>query len=234
MSHRVFLPIALLLTACGSDGATPPDATPPRDAAAEATVDVAPDVAPDAPFDAADALYRYLLGSFDSQLQAAMDPAYFAITVRACRVSVPELGERVMYLEQARLRMAPYRQRVYVVQGEEPTTTRGVSRVFEFLDARPYVGLCDDPTRKTITAADLIERTGCAVHLTWMSDRFEGGTEGQGCESTLMGASYATSEVVLRANGFSSWDRGYNAAGMQVWGATGGPYRFARRSPLEP
>ena len=65
-------------------------------------------------------------------------------------------------------------------------------------------------------------------------DRFEGGTDGQGCESTLMGAAYATSVVVLRANGFSSWDRGFNAVDMQVWGATAGPYLFARRVPIEP
>jgi hypothetical protein len=81
---------------------------------------------------------------------------------------------------------------------------------------------------------DVVERAGCAVHLTRMGDRFEGGTDGQGCESTLMGAAYATSVVVLRANGFSSWDRGFNAADMQVWGATAGPYLFARRVPIEP
>lgn len=52
--------------------------------------------------------------------------------------------------------------------------------------------------------------------------------------STLMRASYATSEVELRANGFTSWDRGFDASGRQVWGATAGPHQFVRRTPVEP
>ena len=70
--------------------------------------------------------------------------------------------------------------------------------------------------------------------LTWLGDRFEGGTVGQGCESTLMGATYASSQVVLRAEGSSSWDRGFDASGRRVWGATAGPCRFERRSTLDP
>jgi hypothetical protein len=52
-------------------------------------------------------------------------------------------------------------------------------------------------------------------------------------DGTAMDLQNATSVVVLRANGFSSWDRGFNAVDMQVWGATAGPYLFARRVPIE-
>ena len=68
------------------------------------------------------------------------------------------------------------------------------------------------------------------MHLRAVDGRFAGGTRGEGCESTLMGARYATSEVELRDDGLDSWDRGFNAQGMQVWGATAGAYRFVRRA----
>jgi CpeT protein len=199
------------------------------DAPVEATVDASD------PLGISRTLYRYLLGRFDSGNQAVADSTYFNITVQTCRVSVPSLGAQVLYIEQARAGMTPYRQRLYVVEAREPSATRAVSRVFEFTGMNStYVGLCNDPTRLTIKASDVVERAGCAVEVTWMTDHFEGGTVERNCESSLMGASYATSEVILRTNGFTSWDRGYNSAGMQVWGAIAGPYRFVRRSMIEP
>ena len=96
------------------------------------------------------------------------------------------------------------------------------------------MGYCDDPARAPLGADDAVERQGCAVFVTRRGDRFEGGTVGPDCASTMSGAAYATSEVVVRADGFASWDRGYNAEAMQVWGAVAGPYEFERRSPIEP
>jgi hypothetical protein len=108
------------------------------------------------------------------------------------------------------------------------------SRVFELRRPERAVGLCARPTQAEYLAEEVIEREGCAVYLTADGDRFAGGTRGAECLSTLMGASYATSEVTLRSDGMDSWDRGYNSAMRQVWGATAGAYRFERRTPLEP
>lgn len=245
MSRLFVLVCAATLAACGTSPSAPPaadaapgdvaDAAPAdasdgavADATPEATVDVPPPTEP-----VENRAFRLLLGRFDSAMQALSDPQYFSIRVQTCRVAAPELGARVLYLEQARTGMAPYRQRLYVLE-RDGADDRAVSRVFELNAPMDYVGLCSDPTRVTFTPDDVIERGGCAVHLTARDDRFEGGTVGMGCESVLNGASYATSEVLLRSNGFSSWDRGYNTAGMQVWGATAGPYIFARRTPVEP
>lgn len=57
---------------------------------------------------------------------------------------------------------------------------------------------------------------------------FVGRTEGNGCASELRGAAYATSEITLTASEMVSWDRGFNSAGKQVWGAPTGGYRFKR------
>lgn len=196
---------------------------PATDAAASADVDD-PEVR-------ADRAFRALIGRFDSQDQAARDPRFLAIQLLTCAVSVPELGPRVMYVEQARADAlnAPYRQRLYVVEPTDDGRVR--SRVFEFHTPTTVVGLCADPEGADVRPKDVVEREGCAVLLRPVGDRFEGGTEGRSCESTLMGARYATSEVVLRDDGLDSWDRGYDAQDRQVWGATAGAYRFVRRTP---
>lgn len=230
------LALSLALMGCGSATpvATSADAAAPTDAS---VADAAADVTP-SPADASDApavddtarVYAALLGRFDSRAQSIRDPQYFAIQLLTCEVSVPDLGPRVMYVEQARMDAldAPYRQRLYVVEAEEGGVS---SRVFEFNNPAMVTGLCANPASADVRPKDLVERAGCAVHLRAVGDHFEGGTRGQECESTLMGASYATSEVILRDDGLESWDRGFNAQGRQVWGATAGAYVFQRRAP---
>ncbi|MEZ4390637.1 MAG: chromophore lyase CpcT/CpeT [Polyangiales bacterium] len=229
-------PLAWSLALLGC-GATPspsssPDAAPAADVS---TVDAATDVpaadVSDAPaVDITARVYAALLGRFDSRAQSIRDPQYFAIQLLTCEISVPDLGPRVMYVEQARMDAldAPYRQRLYVVEAEEGGVS---SRVFEFNNPAMVRGLCADPASADVRPKDLVERAGCAVHLRAVGDHFEGGTRGQECESTLMGASYATSEVILRDDGLESWDRGFNSQGRQVWGATAGAYVFQRRAP---
>ena len=62
--------------------------------------------------------------------------------------------------------------------------------------------------------------------------KFVGSTNGKECESTMNGATYATTEVTLTSKQLLSWDRGYDARDKQVWGATMGPYKFDRKSAL--
>ncbi|MBK8230937.1 MAG: hypothetical protein IT349_04755 [Candidatus Eisenbacteria bacterium] len=59
---------------------------------------------------------------------------------------------------------------------------------------------------------------------------YAGSTIGLDCESDLRGAAYATSEVSITKGGIVSWDRGFDASGVQVWGAERGGYRFLRVS----
>jgi len=209
--------LALPLVACAASEAQPPQQQP------------APDLAPAGP-PAAERVTAWLTGAFDSRAQAAADMRYREISLRICPVELPALGAHTLYVEQAVIGMAPYRQRVYVVD-EGGAPGRAVSRVFEMDRPSAVVGLCDSPAGKTIAAGGgLVERTGCAVYLTASDDgtSFTGGTEGKDCESTLQGATYATSEVTLTATTLRSWDRGFNDAGRQVWGATAGPYEFRR------
>jgi len=187
---------------------------------------------PPAPFDAAGTLAEHLIGSFDSEQQSFDEPQYFAIQLITCAVEAPELGDQVLYVEQAVMDTPsqPYRQRLYVVaagDGEHDATTT----VYALTDPDAAIGLCGDDEVAAFAAADVFLREGCGAYLTYDPDEavFAGGTMGEGCASTLQGAAYATSEITSTVNRLESWDRGFYDDGTQAWGATAGPYRFERR-----
>jgi len=230
------------MVGCGNSSAALPDPeriaetqpTDPADARSAAAT------AEDA---TASRLLAWLEGKFDSSEQAKTDMTYFAITLTTCRVEVPALGSRVLYIEQARLGSAPYRQRLYVIDAVDGTTAR--SRVFEPNTPASLVGLCGASTRPALDAEDFVERDGCSVEMHWTGARFEGHTPdarwtgsafaadptGKRCSSSLNGAAFATSEVTLERDRLRSWDRGFDSKSAQVWGATKGGYEFVRRSP---
>jgi CpeT protein len=182
-----------------------------------------------------DRLAVWLAGTYDTADQSLVDPNFLNIHLSLCRVSAPELGPRVLYVEQAVAGSlsAPYRQRLYVVEPVSDAGLQATSRVFELVNPRAAVGACQR-LPVVFTAAQADERAGCLVRLDWQPDAgsFVGGTIGSTCLSSLRGASYATTEVTLTAERLTSLDRGWTDAGVQVWGSTLGPYEFVRRSPL--
>lgn len=215
---------SLFLAGCGSEA--PPAAT---DSGAVDAPDA--DGAEVVEKDLAVELERYLTGRFDSVTQAKADLTYFEIQLQTCKVDAPALGAHVLYIEQARMDTlsAPYRQRLYVI---EKKGAGAVSRVFELVSPTKAKGLCKDPSKITFEPTMVTERAGCAVVVNWEADHFVGGTNGKDCPSDLSGATYATSEVTIDAAGMKSWDRGFDDAGVQKWGATKGAYVFERRTPL--
>ena len=227
--------VVAALAGCSAAAAVP-------EAQSEAGVDagMAPkDAAPPARVE--DDLQRLLSGKFDSKDQAKEDKTYFEISLDVCRVDAPELGQRVLYVEQARVGSAPYRQRIYVIEGKGAAVA--TSRVFEMKALQGWAGTCSRPTR-TVAAAEVEEKVGCAVEMhavaggfqgatgdfRWTGSAFEKNPGGMKCPSDLNGASYASSTVELNEQGMVSWDRGYTDAEKQVWGATAGGYKFVRRS----
>lgn len=180
--------------------------------------------------DRLDLAFDYLTGLFDSQAQSQSDFSYFNVQLAACEVSAPDIGDRVLYLEQAMARdlSSPYRQRLYVIRDNDDE--RVASDVYTIYDDDAWVGLCSRGETVTFTASQVSLRQGCTVYLTQEGDGFEGGTDGEQCRSTLGGASYAVSEVTLTRTEILSWDRGFDSNGNQVWGAEAGPYQFLRQS----
>ena len=218
--HHLLLP--LLALACGDKSG---DDTGATDDTGDATVDLEAETA--------DRLAAWLAGDYDSADQEARDYSYYAISLRMCAIALPELGARVLYVEQALMDDldSPYRQRLYRVEPVDDTTA--VSEVWQAKDddiEDDLVGLCDDPSAFDFTADDFEERAGCGVFMTWDGTAFAGGTNDKDCLSDLNGATYATAEVTLAPDMLTSWDRGYDAGDEQVWGAVDGAYEFVRRS----
>lgn len=181
----------------------------------------------------ADRLATWLEGDYDSADQEARDFSYYAISLRMCAIDLPDLGERILYVEQAFLEnpTAPYRQRLYrVVPQDDDTAVSEVWQATSEATEDALVGLCDDPTAFSFTAEDFEPREGCAVTMTWDGEIFSGSTSDNECLSSLNGATYATAEVSLGSDLLTSWDRGYNSNDVQVWGATAGAYEFVRRT----
>ena len=185
--------------------------------------------------DAADArawLASMLTGSFSSAAQAASDPDnYFDIRLEVAPGWVDRADGPWLYVEQAAASALerPYRQRVYRLEGGGADGLRSV--MYELPgDPVAFAGAFRDAAPlASLEPADLLPLPGCTVHLNAAGDaRISGSTREDECGTQWGDAVYATSEVTLTPEWMESWDRGYDADGNQVWGATKGPYRFVR------
>jgi CpeT protein len=179
-----------------------------------------------------------MVGSFSSESQAAADPEnYRDIRLQMVRIWPKRTDGRWLYVEQAAgtALAKPYRQRVYnLVSLAEPLADGSTIRsdVYELPgDPLTYAGAWKTPeTFDALTPDTLDLREGCSIFLRQDADGlFRGSTQGNGCSSSLAGASYATSEAIITPAGLQTWDRGFFADGTQAWGATKGAYVFVRQ-----
>ncbi len=175
-------------------------------------------------------LVSYMSGAFDSAEQAATDRDYFNIHLHMVPIWSERDDGKWLYVEQAMAERLdkPYRQRVYRVSAVGGDLYK--SEVFE-LPGNPldFAGYWQTPAAfSALSPESLVPREGCAITLKDTGKGFVGGTHEQDCASSLRGAAYATSEVSLGPQTLISWDRGFDANGVQVWGATKGGYVFRK------
>ena len=180
-------------------------------------------------FDLLDTFETQLAGRFDSLDQSIADPTYYDIQLHACPVEAPELGEHVLYIEQALLSnvQSPYRQRLYVLSSQSDDTVR--STIYTISNEDDFIGLCNRDEIATFEVGSYEKRTGCDVVLTYNGIGFEGSTDDGTCPSDMNGATYATAIVTTTPDTITSWDQGWNDQGEQKWGAIDGAYIFQRR-----
>lgn len=200
----------------------------------------------------------WLQGRFDNAAQARSDPQFAAVTVRWTPLW-PERDDGRWFLVEQSLSATPgtppYRVRVHRLRDDgeggvasdvflppraediaDADADADAARGSDGLDARTGIDARTGVDAGTgsaapavFTFAQLEPLPGCTVRLRPLGGRFRGATRGRDCPSHFRGASYTTAEVVLDADGFASWDRGFAADGTQVWGARTGPYVFRRR-----
>ncbi|MCP4573554.1 MAG: hypothetical protein GY838_14445 [bacterium] len=175
-------------------------------------------------------LTTWMTGSFGSGAQAVADSSYFDIQLEMVPVWTDREDARWFYVEQAvaTAKERPYRQRVYRVRRLEGDVFE--SAVFSLPEPEQHIGAWRDAEPLAgLGPEDLEVREGCAVLLRRDgAGRFAGSTVDQECVSSLRGAAYATSEVIIEAGRIESWDRGFDADSEQVWGAVKGAYVFDR------
>ena len=174
---------------------------------------------------------QHLTGSFSSLTQSQMDNEFYDIVLHMVPIWEDRMDGPWLYVEQAVSSSAdaPYRQRVYHLRQTEENEF--VSTVYSFDNPERFAGAyMDEMPLSELSPSDLSIRQGCDIAVSWdASERaFMGSTNGRDCESSLQGATYATSEVYLHQDRLITWDRGYDDAGVQVWGAVKGGYVFDR------
>ncbi|MEM8900194.1 MAG: chromophore lyase CpcT/CpeT [Bacteroidota bacterium] len=174
-------------------------------------------------------IYGMMTGSFSSEKQAEADSTYYPISLHMYPIWEAS-GEKWLYVEQAMATQQdkPYRQRVYKL--EEIELNRFQSIVYTLKNDSLFVGKWAEPDFfNQYDVSILSEREGCAVVLEKTGENtFAGSTLDKACGSNLRGASYATSSVTVTPASIKSWDRGFNEADEQVWGAEKGGYIFDR------
>ena len=174
-------------------------------------------------------LYKQMQGFYSSNLQSLNDSAYYDIRLKMVPMWKQYEGYW-LYVEQAMSKSEekPYRQRVYrLVQLNDSTIE---SKVYTVKNGEKYYG--DWKKRRPLdelTLDSLELRNGCSIFLHKdVNGNYKGSTHASDCESSLRGATYATSEVTITDEMLKSWDRGFNKENKQVWGAVKGAYEFIK------
>lgn len=177
---------------------------------------------------------RLSLGSFTSAAQAAADGRYDVVEGEYHLLRSERDGAvQWLYQEQAIIRgdraaakAKPYFQRVARITLQPDGTL--TSESFALKEPARFVGFGQPGyAGPTPTEADLgppscparIERVAAGHFIARIDD----------CPNAWRGAVRMTSARVVTPDGFANWDRGFDAAGRQVWGPADGGYIFRRR-----
>lgn len=172
-----------------------------------------------------------MAGSYTSAEQAKADTNYFEIELEMVRIWPKRKDGAWFYVEQATAesKAKPYRQRVYHLQQVDDSTF--TSSILSIKGGASWFGAYADPVKLASLPADsLVAMEGCTITLHRRGTAYVGSTHQRDCPNQRSGASYATSEVTVLPDRMISWDRGYNDAGEQVWGAEQGGYIFRKTS----
>ena len=178
-----------------------------------------------------DRLAGWMTGSFDNTAQAAREPSLPRLSLHACRIWPDRTDGRWIYAEQSLLADPERPQRQQIRRLRIDGLGHLVSEVFAFRSGeKPPAGAWRNPeTLDRIDPFLLLPLEGCTVHFTFDADCFRGETSGVGCEDARSGATYQTTELRVENQRISSWDRGYDETGDQVWGSKSGPFLFDRK-----
>lgn len=176
-----------------------------------------------------DLLLDYMKGYYSSEAQSRRDTNYLNIILAIEPIWTERTDGAWMYVEQvaSTTPKIPYRQRIYHLEQVGDSTF--TSTIYKLKNDSLYVGGHRNTEVFNSLSPDNLELLdGCALTLHYAGGVFSGSTDGLACTNTWGAAKYATSEATLYPDSLISWNRGYNNAGEQVWGAETGGYHFVK------
>ena len=172
----------------------------------------------------------FLTGSFANADQARGDQNFRSTVLHVAPIWTDLKDGPWLYGEQALADAPdhPFRQFIYRL-GARPGQQVEI-QIFDLPDPIAATGSWREPARLNQLRPDqLIPRPGCNVLLEMRAGgTFHGETQGTACASSLRGASFSRMEMTVSNLEITTWERGFNAAGAQVWGSVHGGYRFKR------
>lgn len=195
-----------------------------------------------------EAVATRLEGVMSTAAQASANPKAPDVRMTTCRVTWADGGKAsqgnaivlyqgtsqnntiVLYQEQALSNdlTKPYRQR-FLELSASPVSQSVRSRSFKPAQPTAWINLCDKAAVDRIVQTPDLGIAVCSVFLRRSGDDYIGNTPVDGCPANVRGAVRIKNHIVLRSIGMDTWDRGFDAAGKQVWGAKAESYQFRRR-----
>lgn len=176
-----------------------------------------------------------LEGVMTTSAQATKNPKAPHVQMTTCRIQVLDAPSDqtnstiFLYQEQALAKKLtqPYRQRFLQVV---PTSDRQQieSRSFKPEQPSAWIGLCNKPLGDRRLQLKDLGTPICSVFLQRFKNDYIGNTPAQGCPTNARGAVRITNRIMLYPDGMDTWDRGFDAAGQQVWGAEGESYQYRK------
>ncbi|WP_299608309.1 chromophore lyase CpcT/CpeT [uncultured Aquimarina sp.] len=173
---------------------------------------------------------QILTGKFSSKKQAKEESGYAAV----CLINSPIWKDQSGYwfyqeLFNEEKSTAIYNQRIINIKRVDSITISSSSYIIP--NQKKYInGWKDTSLFNQLTIDSLTVRAGCDVYFKKKTSTiYQGKTSKNSCSSSFSKKiKYTTSNIVMSRNKISSWDRGYDSEGKQVWGKIEGPYDFIR------
>ena len=173
------------------------------------------------------AVVNHLEGKMDTSALTAAG-GRVGVRMTTCRVSLSDRPDAVYLYQEQSLKKSldsPYRQRfLQIKSGEEKDTV--ISQSYKPINPQKWIGLCDRPEQKRLVDSRDISQPVCHVLLKPQVSIYVGTTPPEGCPTKARGAVKITNMIILHDRGMDTWDRGFDAAGNQVWGAKNESYQF--------
>lgn len=177
----------------------------------------------------------YLEGIMDTRQQAQKIPGFPKVQMTACRVQLSEitsLNQNAIYLyqEQAMINKLdkPYRQR-FLRLSLTGDGKKVESATFRPVNSVSWINFCQQKKAARIIKESNITNAKCSVFLQKIADRiYRGETQTGGCAINYKGAVKITNTIELKPAQMTTYDRGFDASGKQVWGANERPYIYRK------